>query len=109
MLVKKLAGVFAMMAVGAFLGAWLACRHFMPDRPTMNAEDALAWATYVAGIFFLVGLFMATVGMGLMQEVLAERRSRELERMFRAKAEYERAIAGDRPPATGATEAPDTK
>jgi len=92
---RKLAGLFATLALVAYFAAWLAKRALPPaDGDQLRLEDAWQAGFGVAVVYFLVGLFMATLAIGLMREVMVERRSREAERRFRARAVYD-AILGD--------------
>lgn len=100
MMVKKMAGLFAVIGVLVFLGNWLYF-YFIPDkgdRTPMAAEKAWEIGIYLAAAFFLVGLFVSTLGIALVQEVLAESRSREMERKFRAKTTYDRIVNMDMTP-----------
>lgn len=96
MMARKLAGMFALLAMITYFGAWLATRYLAGDEVVgMDVEVAWQVGVGVAVTYFLVGLFFATLALGLVQEVLAERRSRETERRFRARQSYEAIIAGD--------------
>lgn len=94
MMAKKMAGFFSLIGVLVFLGNWL---YFclLPDRgdtQPMTAEKAWEIGMYLAGAFFLLGLFVSTLGIALVQEVLAESRSRDMERKFKAKTAYDRVV-----------------
>ncbi len=94
MLVKKMAGFFAVLGVMMFLASWLYF-YFLPDQKTalpMTAEKAWEIGIYLAAAFFLLGLFVSTLGIALVQEVLAESRSRDMEAKFRAKTTYDRIV-----------------
>ncbi len=94
MLVKKMAGFFAVLGVMMFLASWLYF-FFLPDQKTalpMSAEKAWEIGIYLAAAFFLLGLFVSTLGIALVQEVLAESRSRDMEAKFRAKTTYDRIV-----------------
>ncbi len=99
MMAKKMAGFFSVLGVLVFLGTWLYfC--FLPvgeqgGIPPMTAEKAWEIGIYLAAAFFLLGLFVATLGIALVQEVLAESRSRDMERKFRAKTAYDRLVNMD--------------
>ena len=54
--------------------------------------------------FFLLGLFVSTLGIALVQEVLAESRSRDMERKFRAKTAYDRVVNMSMDPNTAMSE-----
>lgn len=100
MMVKKMAGFFAVLGVLVFLANWLYF-YFLPDKGSvapMAAEQAWEIGIYLAAAFFLVGLFVSTLGIALVQEVLAESRSREMERKFRAKTTYDRIVNMDMAP-----------
>lgn len=94
MMAKKMAGFFSVLGILVFLGNWLYfC--FLPERgdvEPMSAEKAWEIGIYLAAAFFLLGLFIATLGIALVQEVLAESRSRDMERKFRAKSAYDRVV-----------------
>lgn len=95
MMAKKMAGVFSVLGVLVFLGAWL---YFtvLPDRgdiEPMTAEKAWEIGIYLAAAFFLLGLFVSTLGIALVQEVLAESRSRDMTKKFRAKSSYDRVMS----------------
>lgn len=101
MMAKKMAGLFALLGVMVFLGNWLYF-HFLPERgdlEPMPAEKAWEIGIYLAAGFFLLGLFVSTLGIALVQEVLAETRSRDMERKFRAKTSYDRVMAMTSPSA----------
>ena len=94
MMVKKMAGFFAMLGVLVFLATWLYF-YFLPNKgeaTAMSAEKAWEIGIYLAAAFFLLGLFVSTLGIALVQEVLAESRSRDMERKFRAKTTYDRIV-----------------
>lgn len=100
MMAKKMAGFFAVLGVLVFLANWLYF-YFIPEKGNelpMTAEKAWEIGIYLAAAFFLVGLFVATLGIALVQEVLAESRSREMERRFRAKTTYDRIVNMDMTP-----------
>ncbi|MDR1520084.1 MAG: hypothetical protein LBU23_08380 [Planctomycetota bacterium] len=95
MMAKKMAGFFSIIGVIVFLGNWLYfCllpRDF--DREPMTAETAWEVGIYLSAAFFLLGLFVSTLGIALVQEALAENRSRDIEKKFRAKSAYDLAMA----------------
>jgi ABC-type thiamin/hydroxymethylpyrimidine transport system permease subunit len=94
MMVKKMAGFFSLLGVIIFLGNWLYFS-LSPDRGLVNPMDAeTTWQVgiYLAAAFFLLGLFISTLGIALVQEVLVETRSRDMARKFRAKTIYNRAM-----------------
>ncbi len=97
MMAKKMAGFFSVLGVLVFIATWLYyC--FLPERGAMapmTAEKAWEIGIYLAAAFFLLGLFVATLGIALGQEVLAESRSRDMERKFRAKTAYDRLVNMD--------------
>lgn len=97
MMARKLAGLFTILSLGAYFATWLAL-HLLGDDSAargMRAEQAWQTGIGVAVLYFMVGLFMATLAIGLMQEMLAERRSRETERRFRARQSYEALMEGE--------------
>lgn len=100
MMVKKMAGFFAFLGVLVFLANWLYLFFVQEwsETPPMAAEKAWEIGIYLAAAFFLVGLFVSTLGVALVQEVLAESRSREMERRFRAKTTYDRIVNMDMTP-----------
>ena len=110
MMAKKLAGFFSVLGIIVFLGTWL-YQSWVPNpnatMEAMNAEKAWEIGIYLAAAFFLLGLFVATLGIALVQEVLAETRSRSMEKKFRARTAYERVIgiANESPPTESAPEA----
>ena len=89
MMARKLAGLFAIFGILVYFGSWL-YRGLNADKLIPMAADK-AWeiGMYLGIAFWILGLFVATLGIGIIQEVLAERRSRELEKKFRAKARYD--------------------
>ncbi len=94
MMAKKMAGFFAVLGVLVFLGNWLYFV-FLPDRGNvepMTAEKAWEIGIYLAAAFFMLGLFISTLGIALVQEVLAESRGKDMERKFRAKSTYDRIV-----------------
>ncbi len=108
MMAKKMAGFFSVLGVLVFIAAWLYFR-FLPDRgemEPMTAEKAWEVGIYLSAAFFLLGLFVATLGIALVQEALAETRSRDMARKFRAKTAYDRLVNMDfgvdgKPPGEG--------
>ncbi len=97
MMAKKMAGFFSVLGILVFLGNWLYFL-FLPDKGAvqpMSAEKAWEIGIYLAAAFFLLGLFVSTLGIALVQEVLAESRSRDMERKFRAKTTYDRIVNMD--------------
>lgn len=107
MMAKKLAGFFSVLGVLVFLASWLYFS-FAPDHPEiqpMSADKAWEIGIYLAAAFFLLGLFVSTLGIALVQEVLAESRSRDMERKFRAKTTYDRVVHMAMNPGEAATQA----
>lgn len=100
MMAKKMAGFFSVLGVLVFLATWLYfC--FLPNKGAvqpMSAEKAWEVGIYLSAAFFLLGLFVATLGIALVQEALAETRSRDMERKFRAKTAYDRIVNMDMTP-----------
>ncbi len=97
MIAKKMAGFFSVLGVLVFIAAWLYFR-FLPERgdvEPMTAEKAWEVGIYLSAAFFLLGLFVATLGIALVQEALAETRSRDMARKFRAKTAYDRLVNMD--------------
>ncbi|MDR1519023.1 MAG: hypothetical protein LBU23_02620 [Planctomycetota bacterium] len=95
MMAKKMAGFFSMLGVAVFLGNWLYF-YLLPERGNvepMGAETAWEVGIYLAAAFFLLGLFVSTLGIALVQEALAETRSRDMEKKFRAKSSYDQALS----------------
>lgn len=94
MMAKKMAGFFSVLGILVFLANWLYFI-FLPekgDMQPMSAEKAWEIGIYLAVAFFLMGLFVATLGIALVQEALAESRSKDMERRFRAKTAYDRIV-----------------
>ena len=91
MMVKKLGGLFSIMGMMVFLGSWLWHRWFseMPSDMVMTAERAWEVGIYLTVAFLLLGFFVSTLGIALVQEVMAERRGRDMEKKYRAKANYD--------------------
>ncbi|MCC8190006.1 MAG: hypothetical protein LIP77_05120 [Planctomycetes bacterium] len=104
MMARKLAGFFAFLGIMVYLANWL-YSSFHPDRGgtmAMSAERAWEVGIYLAAAFFLLGLFVSTLGIALVQETLAETRSRDMERKFRAKTTYDRIVNLSMDPAEAA-------
>lgn len=91
MMVKKLGGFFSIMGMMIFLGSWLWHRWFSDMSPdmVMSAETAWEVGIYLTVAFLLLGFFVSTLGIALVQEVMAERRGRDMEKKYRAKANYD--------------------
>ena len=91
MMVKKLGGGFSIMGMVIFLGSWLYHRWFsdLPPDSVMTAEKAWEVGIYLTVAFLLLGFFVSTLGLALVQEVIAERRGRDMEKKYRAKARYD--------------------
>ena len=91
MMVKKLGGFFSIMGMMVFLGSWLWHRWFaeLPPDMVMTAEKAWEIGIYLTVAFLLLGFFVSTLGIALVQEVMAERRGRDMEKKYRAKANYD--------------------
>ena len=94
MMVRKLAGLFSFFGILVFLANWLYFSFFSErgDTEPMAAEKAWMIGFYLAAGFFMLGLFVSTLGIALVKEVLAESRSRDMERKFRAKTTYDRVV-----------------
>ncbi|MDR3211734.1 MAG: hypothetical protein LBU79_07450 [Planctomycetota bacterium] len=92
MLIKKLGGFFALLGLLSFLCSWIYQRWFsgLPPESVMTAETAWEVGIYITVAFLLLGFFVSTLGMALVQEVLAERRGRDIEKKYRARANYDR-------------------
>ena len=96
MMVKKLTGFFTILGISVYLGGWvyMSWTADANNLAAMPAEKAWEVGIYLAAMFILLGLFVSTLGIALVQEVLAERRSREIEKKFRAKSAYDRVVNG---------------
>ena len=95
MMARKLAGLFALLALLVYFATWLSHYFYHVSEAGMpRFQDSWQTGFGIAVMYFLAGLFMATLAIGLMQEVMAERRSRETERRFSARAVYD-AILND--------------
>jgi len=94
---RKLAALLALMAMIAFFGSWLL--HRAAGMPTATTEDILNVGIAVMVFYFIFGLFLAKIGVSLLREMMADRRSHEEEQQFRARRRFERAIAGETMPA----------
>ena len=94
MMVRKMAGLFSFLGILVFLATWLYFSFLTEraDQQPMTAEKAWEIGFYLATAFFFLGLFVSTLGIALVQEVLAESRSRDMERKFRAKTTYDRVV-----------------
>ena len=96
MMARKLAGLFTVLALVAYFSTWLGYRFFTHgDSGGFRLEESWQTGIGVAVFYFLVGLFIATLAIGLMHEVMAERRSRETERRFRARLAYDAILQGE--------------
>lgn len=95
MMVKKLGGFFSIMGMMVYLASWLYHRWFseLPPDMVMSAEVAWEVGIYLTVAFLLLGFFVSTLGIALVQEVMAERRGRDMEKKFRARANYERIMS----------------
>lgn len=95
MMVKKLGGFFSIMGMVIFLGSWLYHRWFsdLAVDQVMSAEKAWEIGIYLTIAFLMLGFFVSTLGIALVQEVMVERRGREMEKKFRAKANYDKVMS----------------
>lgn len=94
MMAKKMAVFFSILGVLMFLAFWL-YRSLAPgsgDVEPMSTEKAWTVGILLGAGFFMLGLFVSTLGIALVQEVMAESRSRDMERKFRAKTNYDRVM-----------------
>ena len=101
MMARKMAGIFALMAFGSYLAAWFWTRRAAGGLGGSGVEEAWQTGVLVAIGYWLTGLFVATLGIGLVQEVLADRGSRDAERRFRAKSRYDQLMSEDGRVASG--------
>lgn len=90
-MVKKLGGFFSIMGLLIFLGSWLYHRLLNENtaETVMTAEQAWEVGIYLTLSFLFLGFFVSTLGIALVQEVMAERRGRDMEKKFRAKSRYD--------------------
>ena len=102
MMARKLAALLSILGVVALFGTWLL--HRAMEIPAMPAERVLNYGVLILVVYFAVGLFVAKMGISLIREVMSERRSREEEQRFRARARYETLLGeGDAAASDGAT------
>mgnify|MGYP001610721989 CR=1 FL=1 len=92
MMARKLAALLSILGVVALFGTWLL--HRALALPTMPAERILNYGVLILVVYFWVGMFVAKVGVSLIREVMAERRSRDEEKRFNARNRYE-ALLGE--------------
>ncbi|MDR0362378.1 MAG: hypothetical protein LBJ46_06825 [Planctomycetota bacterium] len=94
-MVKKLGGFFAIIGLMVFLGSW--AYHRLVNKATadlaMPPEQAWEVGIYLTVSFLFLGFFVSTLGIALVQEVMAERRGREMEKKYRAKSRYDMALS----------------
>ena len=93
MMARKLAGLFAILGVMSFLASWMWKRYSPSGGGAMPVEHAWETGVYVGLMYWLIGLFLATLGIGLVKEVLAERLGRETERKFKARQRYDSVLS----------------
>jgi len=93
MMARKLAGFLAILGLVALLATWL--YRTWRGMPTISVDMAVNYGFCILMIYFVVGTFVAKVGISLIQEVIAERRHREEERRYRARLRYEQIMGGE--------------
>ena len=75
MMARKLAGFLSILGLLALFGAWLF--RTWQGKSTVSVDQAVSAGFTILIAYFVVGVFVAKVGIGLVQEVIAERRHRE--------------------------------
>ncbi len=103
MMARKLAGFLAILALVVLFGAWLV--KTWRGEPSIPVDKAVSYGFTVLVVYFVVGVFVAKVGIGLIQEVLAERRHREEERRYRARMRYEQLLGEEEGESAGSASA----
>jgi len=83
MMARKLAAFLSILGVIVLFTTWLLYRAL--ELPVMPTEQVLNCGVVVLVLYFCGGLFIARVGISLVREVIADRRSREEEKRFLAQ------------------------
>lgn len=92
MIARKLAAFFTVMAFMAFVGTYLV--RVALDQPVAQVPEMMGTALLVMTVYFVLGIYLAQLGVALISEVIEERRHREEERRERARARYQQ-VVGD--------------
>lgn len=87
---RKLSAMFSLLAVGILIGTWLIRRAMGLPTVGINEFFGVALAVFVSCL--ILGRVYARLGVSMIKEVIAERRSREEERRARARQRYEAAL-----------------
>lgn len=87
---NKLAAMFALLSFITFVGAWLAFRFL--NRPVWAPVDMMKMSLIIVVLSYTLGCVFSRLGIQMIQEIIAERRSREETRRLRARELYEQAL-----------------
>lgn len=90
---NKMAALVALLGLIVLLSTWLSRLASM--QPVAPMEHILVYTMLVMLGYFFVGVFVAKLGISLIQETIADRRTREEERRDRARARYDQLVAGE--------------
>ena len=102
MIARKLAAFFTMIAFIIFASTWLVRR-----LAGMNAVSVITLFTHSCVIilaYFIIGLFLAQLGVALVRELMEGIHREEAERRERARDLYLAAISGGKPAGLGEAE-----
>jgi hypothetical protein len=106
MMARKLAALLALLGVVVLFTTWIVCQLWPGQKPVMSPDKVLQWGLVVLVVYAILGLFLAKVGISLIREMMADKRSRDEELRYRARTRYEEALSGEPPPPSSPPAAP---
>lgn len=94
MIVRRLSAFFTLLAFAFFAGTYLLRKIF--GFPVADVTAMFSQGVVVIIAYFVIGMFLAKMGIALVNEVLEARRQREEDKRERARNLYLSAISGTR-------------
>lgn len=87
---KQISAVFSLLAFLVFATTWI-IRKLWP-LPVVDVTELFLRGLAVLFFYFLVGIFLARLGISLIQEVIEARRIKEEQHRQRARLQYQQII-----------------
>lgn len=92
MIVRRLASFFTLLAFVFFSATWLLRRSF--GFPAADITAMFSQGVVIIGAYFVIGMFLARMGIALVNEVLESKHQIEEDKRERARNLYLTAISG---------------
>lgn len=94
MIVRRLAAFFTLLAFIFFSATWLLRK--LAGYPTADVTAMFSQGVVIIGAYFMIGMFLAKMGIALVREIMEERRTADEEKRERARSLYLNAVSGQK-------------